>query len=103
MLILIRNASPDFRNTKLLLSLSCEQISISATARPTEPREASRLEKRAKPKSGGRGGWEDWGLEGRRKGSHFVPTCFARQFIYNGFAAGVEAFLREPGHCVSKV
>ena len=102
MLILNRKASPDFRNTKLLLSLSCEQISISATARPTEPREASRLEKRAKPKSGG-GGWEDWGLEGRRKGSHFVPTCFARQLISNGFAAGVEAFLREPGHCVSKV
>ena len=53
MLILIRKASPDFRNTKLLLSLSCEQISISATARPTEPRETSRLEKRAKPKGGG--------------------------------------------------
>ena len=53
MLILIRNASPDFRNTKLLLSLSCEQISISATARPTEPRETSRLEKRAKSKGGG--------------------------------------------------
>ena len=101
MLILIRNASPDFRNTKLLLSLSCEQISISATARPTEPRETSRLEKRAKSKGGG--GGEDWGLEGRRKGSHFVPTCFARQLMSNDFAAGVEAFLREPGHCVSKV
>ena len=99
MLILIRNASPDFRNTKLLLSLSCEQISISATARPTEPRETSWLEKRAKPKSGGGGGCEDWGLEGRRKGSHFVPS----QLISNGFAAGVEAFLREPRHCVSKV
>ena len=101
MLIFIRKASPDFRNTKLLLSLSCEQISISATARPTELRETSRLEKRAKPKGGG--GGKDWGLEGRRKGSHFVPTCFARQLISNGFAAGVEAFLREPGHCVCKV
>ena len=101
MLILIRKASPDFRNTKLLLSLSCEQISIGATARPTEPRETSWLEKRAKPKGGG--GGKDWGLERRRKGSHFVPTCFARQLISNGFAAGVEAFLREPGHCVSKV
>ena len=99
MLILIRKASPDFRNTKLLLSLSCEQISISATARPTEPRETSRLEKRAKPKGGG----GRLGLEGRRKGSHFVPACFTRQLISNGFVAGVETFLREPGHCVSKV
>ena len=61
MLILIRNASLDFRNTKLLLSLSCEQISISATARPTEPRETSRLEKRAKSKSGGGGGGKTGG------------------------------------------
>ena len=51
----------------------------------------------------GGGAGEEWGLEGRGKGSHFVPTCFARQLISNGFAAGVEAFLREPGHCVSKV
>ena len=71
MLILIRNASPDFRNTKLLLSLSCEQISISATARPTEPREASRLEKRAKPKSGG-GGWVGrLGVRGEEEGLSF--------------------------------
>ena len=70
MLILIRNASPDFRNTKLLLSLSCEQISISATARPTEPREASRLEKRAKPKSGG-GGVGRLGVRGEEEGLSF--------------------------------
>ena len=70
MLILIRNASPDFRNTKLLLSLSCEQISISATARPTEPRETSRLEKRAKPKSGG-GGVRRLGVRGEEEGLSF--------------------------------
>ena len=69
MLILIRNASPDFRNTKLLLSLSCEQISISATARPTEPRETSRLEKRAKPKSGG--GVRRLGVRGEEEGLSF--------------------------------
>ena len=69
MLILIRKASPDFRNTKLLLSLSCEQISISATARPTEPRETSRLEKRAKPKGGGGGG--RLGVRGEEEGLSF--------------------------------
>ena len=68
MLILIRKASPDFRNTKLLLSLSCEQISISATARPTEPRETSRLEKRAKPKGGGGG---RLGVRGEEEGLSF--------------------------------
>ena len=97
---MIRKASPGFRNTKLLLSLPCEQIFISVAARLTEPRETSRLEKRAKPKGGG---GEEWRLEGKGKGSYFVPTCFARQLISNGFDAGVEAFLREPGHCVSKV
>ena len=51
---------------------------------------------------GGGGGEKEWGLGGGGKGSRFVPTCFARQLISNGFAAGVEAFLREPGHCVSK-
>ena len=70
MLILIRNASLDFRNTKLLLSLSCEQISISATARPTEPRETSRLEKRAKSKSGG-GGVGRLGVRGEEEGLSF--------------------------------
>ena len=69
MLILIRKASPDFRNTKLLLSLSCEQISIGATARPTEPRETSRLEKRAKPKGGGGGG--RLGVRGEEEGLSF--------------------------------
>ena len=95
MLILIRKASPDFRNTKLLLSLALQH-----DRRSLERQVGWKSEPNLRV---GGGGGEDWGLEGRRKGSHFVPTCFARQLMSNDFAAGVEAFLREPGHCVSKV